>query len=77
MRQVAGAALLCALQAPPARTGAAVSLGAPEVVFHGGTSPGSCDDYDLPDAPARAWRDGMGRWARFKYLLVGPTLPYR
>jgi hypothetical protein len=37
------------------------ALGEPELVFRGGTSPGSCDSFDLPDAPARAWRDGTGQ----------------
>ena len=37
-----------------------VTLGPKELVFVGGTSTGSCDPFDLPDAPARAWRDGDG-----------------
>lgn len=55
------------------------ALGEPELVFRGGTSPGSCDDFDLPDAPARAWRDGTGQvhlaasWATSRFSR-GPDL---
>lgn len=55
------------------------ALGEPELVFRGGTSPGSCDSFDLPDAPARAWRDGTGQvhlaasWATSRFSR-GPEL---
>ena len=58
---------------------AAVTMGPPQLVFRGGTSPGSCDDFDLPDAPARAWRDGSGNvhlaasWATSRFSH-GPEL---
>lgn len=54
-------------------------MGDPEVVFYGGTSPGSCDDFDLPDMAARAWRDINGTvtlvnsWATSRFS-TGPSL---
>ncbi len=54
-------------------------VGNSTTVFYGGTSPGSCDDYDLPDAPARAWRTSDGRvrlaaaWATL-YISHGASL---
>eukprot|EP00037_Helgoeca_nana_P008523 m.75884 g.75884 ORF g.75884 m.75884 type:complete len:429 (+) comp18994_c0_seq1:2963-4249(+) len=54
-------------------------MGTPEVVFYGGSSPGSCDAYDLPDMAARAWRDINGTvtlavsWATSRFS-TGPSL---
>lgn len=54
-------------------------VGPPELVFTGGTSDGSCDDFDLPDMPARAWRDASGTvtlaasWATSRFSR-GPSL---
>lgn len=68
------AAIAAQTQTPPP-----VVLGAAEVVFYGGTSRGSCADYDLPDAPARAWRtqDGVvhlsASWATL-YMSSGESL---
>jgi hypothetical protein len=53
--------------------------GSAEVVFFGGASNGSCADYDLPDAPARAWRSSDGTvhlaaaWAAL-YMSSGRSL---
>lgn len=55
------------------------TLAPPELVFPGGSSPGSCDKFDLPDMPARAWRGGDGAvrlvasWATTR-TLSGPSL---
>jgi hypothetical protein len=63
----------------PSGSSGGVVLGQPELVFVGGTSTGSCDDFDLPDAPARAWRDGQGvvhlaaSWATSRFGH-GPSL---
>jgi len=54
-------------------------VGLPELIFSGGTSKGSCDDFDLPDMPARAWRDTTGTvtlaasWATSRFS-IGPSL---
>lgn len=69
--------LLCA--AATVRVSLLPTLGAPQLVFPGGTSPGSCDPWDLPDAPARAWRDAnkivhlAASWATSRFG-TGPTL---
>lgn len=52
-----------------------------ELVWPGGESEGSCDTWDLPDAPARAWRTADGTvhlvssWATL-YTASGPNLTH-
>jgi hypothetical protein len=74
--------LYCVVVTIPAADAAVPSVaiaGSAEVVFFGGASNGSCADYDLPDAPARAWRSSDGTvhlaaaWATL-YLSSGRSL---
>ena len=59
VRRFLGAVLFCSLSSPAASAPQIDPAAGPEVVFEWAVQ--RCDDWDIPDAPARAWRDATGR----------------